>query len=232
MEKVLRTFRKEIGMKALARTVPVLVMCLVLLFIISLPRLESSPGSGPGDIKILMFFGDNVGGFHYLTTDIWEQCGWRLTSAGMQPTLSPCNVGVPFNVDTLITEITDVTEYDCLAIMQSFSRDGDSHDDILASPEAIALVQQAVAESLLVIACCGGVRVLAAADVIDGVTVTGFSGYYNEYISAGAIWAGPDVPPVLDGNILTCNTGHYYCHQIPEVMRRYFEDKLVPGPAN
>jgi putative intracellular protease/amidase len=179
-----------------------------------------------------MLYGDNVGGFHYFTTDIWEQCGWRLTSAGMQPTLSPCAVGVPFNVDTLITEITDVSDYDCLAIMQSFSRNGDSHDDILASPAALALVQQAVAESLLVVANCGGVRVLAAADVINGVTVTGFPGYYNEYINAGAIWAGQGVPPVLDGNILTANTGHHYCHQIAEVMRVYFADKLAPGAAN
>jgi putative intracellular protease/amidase len=209
-----------------------IVLCLVVFLVLSLPRPESAPRSGPGDVRILMLYGDNVGGFHYFTTDVWEQCGWRLTSAGMQPTLSPCNVGVPFNVDTLITEITGVSDYDCLAIIQSFSRNGDSHDDLLASPEALALVQQAAAESLLVVACCGGVRVLAAADVIDGVTVTGFPDYYNEYVAAGAIWAGPGVPPVLDGNILTCNTGHYYCHQIAEVMREYFASKLAPGPAN
>jgi hypothetical protein len=219
-------------MKTLARTISVLAVCLVLLFIISLPRPESAPRSGPGEIRILMLFGDNVGGFHYLITDVWEQCGWRLTSAGMQPTLSPCAVGVAFNVDTLITEIADLSDYDCLAIMPSFSWDGTSHNDLLASPEALGLVQQAVAESLLVIASCGGVRVLAAADVIDGVTVTGFPGYYNEYITAGAIWAGPSVPPVLDGNILTCNTGRYYCYQTAEVMREYFAGKLAPGPAN
>jgi protease I len=215
----------------LSRTAPAVAVCLVLLLVISLPRPESAPRSGPGEVRILMLFGDNVGGFHYLVSDVWERCGWSLTSAGMQPTLSPCNVGVPFNVDTLITEITDLSDYDCLAIMQSFSWEG-SHDDLLASPEALALVQQAVAESLLVVASCGGVRVLAAADVIDGVTVTGFPAYYNEYVNAGAAWAGPDVPPVLDGNILTTNTGRYYCHQIAEVMRRYFADKLASGPAN
>lgn len=218
-------------MKTLARTISVLAVCLAIALIISLPRLESAPRSGPGEIRILMLFGDNVGGFHYFVSDVWEHCGWRLTSAGMQSTLSPCNVGVPFNVDTLVTEISDLSGYDCLAIMQSFSWEG-SHNDILASPEALALVQQAVAESLLVVASCGGVRVLAAADVIDGVTVTGFPAYYNEYINAGAVWAGPSVPPVLDGNILTCNTGRYYCHQIAEVMREYFADKLAAGPAN
>ena len=231
MEEVQQAFRKEIGMKMLSRTVPAIAVCLVLPLIISLPRPESAPRSGPGEVSILMLFGDNVGGFHYFVSDVWEHCGWRLTSAGMQPTLSPCNVGVPFNVDTLITEITDLSDYDCLAIMLSFSWEG-SHDDILASPAALALVQQAVAESLLVVANCGAVRVLAAAGVIDGVTVTGFPGYYNEYIAAGAVWAGPNVPPVLDGNILTSNTGRYYCHQIAEVMRKYFAAKLASGPAN
>ncbi len=218
-------------MRTLSRITPALAVCLVLLLVISPPRPESAPRSGPGEIRILMLFGDNVGGFHYFTSDVWEHCGWRLTSAGMQPTLSPCAVGVPFNVDTLITEIADLSDYDCLAIMQSFSWEG-SHNDLLASPEALALVQQAVAESLLVVASCGGVRVLAAADVINGVTVTGFPGYYNEYVNAGAVWAGPSVPPVLDGNILTCNTGRYYCHQIAEIMREYFASKLASGPAD
>jgi hypothetical protein len=140
-------------MRTLSRTIPVLAVCLVLLLVISLPRPESAPKSGPGEIRILMLFSDNVGGFHYFVSDVWEQCGWRLTSAGMQPTLSPCAVGVPFNVDPLITEITDLSDYDCLAIMQSFSWEG-SHNDLLASPEALALVQQAVAESLLVVASC------------------------------------------------------------------------------
>jgi hypothetical protein len=219
-------------MKMLSRSIRILAVCLVLLLIISLPRPESAPRSGPGEIRILMIFGDNVGGYHYFTSDIWEQCGYRLTSAGLQPTLAPCTLGVPFNVDTLITEITDLSDFDCLAIMQSIAWNGTSHDDLLASPEALALVQQAVAESLLVVASCGGVRVLAAADVIDGVTVTGYAAYSQEYIDAGAIWAGDGVPPILDGNILTSSAGRYYCYQIAEVMREYFAGRVASGPSN
>jgi putative intracellular protease/amidase len=106
--------------------------------------------------------------------------------------------------------------------MQTKAYDGVSHDDLLASPEAIALVQQAVADSLLVVATCGGVRVLAAADVIAGKTVTGYDTYSAEYVAAGATWAGDDVPPILDGNILTSAHGRYYCHQIAETMRGWF----------
>jgi len=219
-------------MNNLSRAFPLIAICLVLFLAVLPSGPESAPSSGPGEIRILMLFGDHVGGYSYFTSDRWEQCGWGLTSAGLQPTLSPCPLGVPFNVDTLITEITDLSDYDCVAIMQSSAYNGTSHDDLLASPEALALVQQAVADSLLVVASCGGVRVLAAADVIDGVTVTGYAAYSQEYIDAGAIWVGDGVPPVLDGRILTSSAGRYYCNQITEVMREYFAEELATGPAN
>jgi putative intracellular protease/amidase len=224
--------RKEAGMKTLMRTIPLLAVCVVLLLLISLPRPVSAPRSGPGEIRILMMMGDGVGGYHYFTRDVWEQHGWDLTSAGLQPTLNPCTLGVPFNVDTLITEITNLSGYDCLAIMQTIAWNGNSHSDLLASPEALALVQQAVSESLLVVASCGAVRVLAAADVIDGLVVTGYAAYSQEYIDAGAVWAGDQVPPILDGNILTSAHGRYYCHQIAETMRDYFAGKIAAGPGN
>lgn len=219
-------------MKTFTPTVLLLVMCSVLLILMSPRTPQSAPRSGPGEIRILMLMGDRVGGYHYFTRDIWEQCGWNLTTAGLEPTLTPCTLGVPFNVDTLITEITDLSGYDCLAIMQAVAYDGNSHSDLLASPEALALVQQAVSESLLVVASCGAVRVLAAADVIDGLTVTGYLANKQEYIDAGAIWAGDQVPPVLDGNILTSARGRYYCHQIAETMRDYFAGKIAAGPGN
>ena len=58
-------------------------------------------------------------------------------------------------------------------------------------------------EGLLVGALCGGTRVLAAADVINGVTVTGHPLYSQEYVDAGANYVEGPVPPVVDGNILT-----------------------------
>jgi putative intracellular protease/amidase len=218
-------------MKTLVRVIPLVAVCLALCLTAPLPRCMSAPRSGPGEVRILMMMGDNVGGYHYFTSDVWEQNGWRLTSAGLEPTLNPCSLGVPFHVDTLITEITDLTDYDCLAIMQSVAYDGTSHDDLLASPEALALVSQAVSEGLLVVATCGGVRVLAAAGVLEGVVVTGYAAYSQEYIDAGAIYMGDNVPPVLDGNILTSAHGRYYCHQISETMRQYFAGQLAAGPG-
>jgi putative intracellular protease/amidase len=209
-------------MKTPVRLSAALVVCL---FFLSMAASQLPASAAPGDggpIRILMMMGNHVGGYHYYTRDLWEQCGWSLTAAGLAPVLQPCNLGVPFHVDTLITQITDLSAYDCLAIMQTRAYDGNSHSDLLASPEAIALVQQAVAQGLLVVATCGGVRVLAAADVIDGRTVTGYAAYAAEYIAAGATYAGDDVPPILDGTILTSAAGRYYCQQITETMRAYF----------
>ena len=71
---------------------------------------------------------------------------------------------------------------------------------------------------------CGGTRVLAAAGILDGVTVTGHLLYKQEVIDAGAIWAGDVVPPVVDGNILTTRRGQYYRTQIGEALRRMLDD--------
>ncbi len=197
---------------------------IVLWVVIGLVSLTPTRGSAdePGEIRILMLMGDEVGGYHYFTSDLWEQQGWNLTSTGLSPTLQPCNLGLPFHVDVLIRNIDDLTSYDCLAIMQSKAYTGHSHDDLLESPAALSLVQQAVAEGMLVLATCGGVRVLAAADVIEGRTVTGYADYAQEYIDAGAIYAGDGVPPIVDGNIMTSAHGRYYCQQITETMRAYF----------
>jgi hypothetical protein len=82
-----------------------------------------------------MMMGDHVGGYHYFTSDVWEQHGWDLTTSGLVPTPDPCGLGVPFDAGTLITQITDLSGYDCLAVMQTQAWDGNSHGDLLASPD-------------------------------------------------------------------------------------------------
>lgn len=127
--------RKGAGMKTSTRTIPLLAVCVALSMLISLPRPVSAPRSGPGEIRVLMMMGDHVGGYHYFTSDVWEQHGWDLTTSGLVPTPDPCGLGVPFNSGALITQITDLSGYDCLAIMQTQAWDGNSHDDLLAGPD-------------------------------------------------------------------------------------------------
>jgi putative intracellular protease/amidase len=182
------------------------------------PEHTGMGGTG-GAEQVLLLTANGYGAYGNYFRDLMEMHGWELTTAGVTPTVSPCYWGETLEVDTLVSGITEVSRYDCLLIMPNRAVDGDSHQQLLDSPEALAMVSEAVQESVLVVAVCGGVRVLAAADVIDGVRVTGHSLYVGEYTAAGAIWQGSSVPPVLDGNILTSTQSHYFGHEIFWTMR-------------
>ena len=196
---------------------PVLICLLLAGLILSAAALPYLEAGAP--VKVLLLVSNRHGSYFSYVLDQMETYGWDVTVVGVTPTITPCEWGDVFAVDTLVTEITDVSPYDCLLISQSAAYDGQANNQLLESLEALDLVRQAVQDSLLVVAICGGTRVLAAADVIDGRRVTGYLNYSPEYISAGGIWQGATVPPVLDGNILTSAKGHYYSHQICEAMR-------------
>ena len=173
--------------------------------------------AGSGEVKALLLVANAYGGNYNLLRDVMDLFGWQTTVVGVTPTVTQCFYGGPMTVDVLVADVTDVSPYDCLVIMPA--NKANSHSQLLASPEALALVQQAVADSLLVAAFCGGTRVLAAAGVVSGVEVTGAPEFLQEYLDAGAIWAGDSVPPVLDGNILTSRRNQYYSYQVCELMR-------------
>jgi putative intracellular protease/amidase len=191
--------------------------------------LEPVPALGagnPGEVRVLLMVCDYYGANYNLIRDVMELYGWDITTIGVTPTVSQCYYGGPITVDTLVTEIADVSQYDFLAIMPSrIAQPGGSHSQLLASPEALNLVAQAVSESLLVVALCGGTRVLAAADVIDGVTVTGADEYLQEYLDAGAIWAGETGLPVEDGRFLTSTRNQLNSRRLCELIRTYMAEK-------
>ena len=224
-------YRREIGFLGLALILTLLMVAPRPLPVPVQARLESMGGSET--VEVLLLMGQRYGAYYNFSRDIMELYGWNLTTTSITPTVDGCYGGGTLAVDTLVNAITDVGRYDCLAIMQTIAYDGASHQELLTSPEALDLVRQAVTDSVLVVAICGGTRVLAAADVINGVHVTGYPSYSQEYLDAGAIWVGGDVPPVLDGNILTAARGHYYCHQICETMRDAINDATVArlGPC-
>lgn len=186
---------------------------------------RTAPGAGPagqaaggsGEVKALLLVSAPYGANYNLLRDVMDIFGWNTTVVGVTPTVGPCSYGGPLTVDALVSDVTEVWRYDCLMIMPA--NNNDSHRQLLDSPEALALVQEAVADTLLVAALCGGTRVLAAADVIDSVLVTGNPTFLQEYLDAGAIWAGDPVPPVLDGNILTSRRNQYYSYTLVELMR-------------
>jgi putative intracellular protease/amidase len=213
-------------------------LCLILILLVSAfapagkgsfspaPAVAAPSEGGHGEVRVLLMVCNNYGANYNLVRDVMELYGWDLTTVGVTPTVTPCFYGGPITVDTLVTEITDVSGFDVLAIMTSrVAQTGGSHAQLLASPEALDLVSQAAAESLFILAMCGGTRVLAAAGVIDGVTVTGKDEYLQEYLDAGAVWAGETDVPVLDGNILTSLRNQINARRICEIIRTYMAEK-------
>ncbi|MCP4580127.1 MAG: DJ-1/PfpI family protein [candidate division Zixibacteria bacterium] len=185
------------------------IFCLVILTLIcSAARAEN--------VKILLLMSNNYGANHYLDRDNFEEFGWDVTTAGLSQTVSPCPLYAgplgcpPIIVDFHVLEITDITQYDVLALMPVSWRAGNPHSDLLGSPETLDLIAEAVDSGLVVYAHCSGPIVLAAAGVLEGVNITGRPEYQAEYLAGGANYLGSNVLPVIDGNIVTSTRGMYY----------------------
>jgi hypothetical protein len=167
-------------------------------------------------VRALVLLANNFGANSFIIRDKFEEFGWELTLTGLTQTVQPCPsyaVGLgaqPLTVDVLVSDVEDVSEYNCLLIVPASVFAGNPFADVLASQEALDLVVLAVEHNLAVAAWCAGVRVLAAADVIDGKSVTGHPDFQTEYEAAGATYLGPRLPPVTDGTIVTCTRGQYY----------------------
>jgi putative intracellular protease/amidase len=192
-------------------------------------------GAGPKNIKVLFFLPAlNYGPNSYLTKDDMVKYGFEVTFAGVTRTLSGCSLfsALPaITVDTLLSEISRITDFDIVAIGPASWRAGDAYRDILNSSHVLQLIKSAADSGLVVWTLCGGVRVLAAADVIRGKNVLGAAVYKSEYENAGATYVGDDHPPVIDGNIVTCVRDQYYHVQNCEAMvKAYFKtSKIQPS---
>ena len=157
-------------------------------------------------IKILFVMDEDFGSCYDPIRAVFERFGWDITTTALTETLTSCNYAynVQLDVDILLTEISDVTEYDIVTIMP-----GSSHDTLRANETALDLIRDAVSQNLIVTGWCRAVRVLADADVIDGKNVTGNVDYQAEYEAAGATFFASS-PPITDGNIITSVRSTYY----------------------
>ena len=157
-------------------------------------------------IKILFVMDEDFGYCYGPIRTVFERFRWNITTTALTGTLTSCNYANNYqlDVDILLTEINDVTEYDVVTIMP-----GSSHDALRASETALGLIRDAVSENLIVTGWCRAVRVLADADVIDGKNVTGNVDYQAEYEAAGATFFESS-PPITDGNIITSVRSTFY----------------------
>ncbi|MHA1929239.1 MAG: DJ-1/PfpI family protein [Candidatus Thorarchaeota archaeon] len=168
---------------------------------------EANLTSDITEIEILFLMDHEYGANYHFIRPILEGWGWNITIAGTAEILDSCTYQAStayLETDILISEVDDITQYDAISIMP-----GDSHDILRTNQTSLNLIQSAEAEGLVVSAWCKAVRVLAAADVIDGKNITGNADYVAEYEAAGAIF-NELVPPVIDGNIVTGVRSRFY----------------------
>ncbi len=207
-------------------------------FGVSTPILVQADTQSSEPIKILFVMDDDYGANYAFIRTIIERFGWEITTTALVPTIYGCAYegGTPLDVDVLISDISDVTEYDILSIMP-----GSSHENLRVNSTALSLIQNAVSQNLIVSAWCRAVRVLAAADVINGRNVTGHADYQAEYEAAGATFFEL-VPPVTDGNIITSVRSRFYreemCYTIAAAVDFYDENPptfesiaITPSPT-
>ncbi|TFH08590.1 MAG: hypothetical protein E4H14_06160 [Candidatus Thorarchaeota archaeon] len=183
-------------------------VCLVLTLtcVLGNPAFTIQAEAQDDSIKILFVMDQDYGSCYDPIRGVFERFGWNITTTALAETIISCDFdhNVALDVDILLTEITDVTEYDIVTVMP-----GESHDLLRTNETALDLIRDAVSENLIVTAWCRAVRVLAAADVIDGKNVTGRADYQAEYEAAGATFFEL-VPPITDGNIITSVRSTFY----------------------
>ncbi len=150
-------------------------------------------------IDVLAIVDDEYGANAPEIISTFRSFGWNVTIAGLKETVISCNFygNTPLNTNVLISNIGDITVYDCVSVLP-----GLSHVNLLSSQIALDLIKDAADANLVVSGWCTGVRVLAYADVIDGKNVTGDTAFIADYEAAGATYVG-FVLPVIDGNIVT-----------------------------
>jgi putative intracellular protease/amidase len=178
-------------------------------------------------IEVLLVLDHDYGGNvpHIIT--IFERFEWSITTTGLNKTLTSCDYlgDAVFTVDLLMTEISDISQFDAISIMP-----GNSHELLRTNQTSLNLINSAVDQDLIVSAWCRGVRVLAAADVISGKNVTGSADFAAEYEAAGATFTSL-VPPIIDGNIVTGVRSRFYrdemCQAIATALGVYEPDAPV-----
>jgi putative intracellular protease/amidase len=162
---------------------------------------------------------DNYGGNYGLNLGNFEQYGWNITIVGATETVAPCANALNFyaspsmTVDMLIGDVTDVAAYDVLAILPA-----SYYADAVRDEAVLNLIASAAEAGLVIYAPCGGVRLPAAAGILEGVHITGDSVYRNEYEEAGAVYVGEPSPPVIDDIIVTGVRGLYYNRRNSEAV--------------
>ena len=224
------------------RKKPWLCLTAALLTVLAFQACTGRPAEGKHQgTHVLFLMPRNLGANNFLVRDVMEEFGWKVTRTAVLEEIPPCGFwgqhpgALPVRPDVMVSDISDLGDYDCLFIATSPGQAWkvpDSYSDLLDSPEALDLVRSAVSQGLAVFAMCSGVRVLAAADVLQDTHVVGAPRFRDEFTAAGALYEGNernDTRPLIDGNIITAARGQTYNDSIVMAVASVLEEKLPRG---
>lgn len=194
------------------RTVFYTACAAILILIIAGARFRSG---GSANIKALVIVPAAYGANLNLILDDCQQYGVEITTAGLTKVVTPCQWAsgraMPkLTVDSLISEIKDVSRYDCLIFSYATWRYNDAFSDIMADINAMALIKKANDKGLVIYMPCSAPRVMAKANLVKGRSLQAVGQVKNELTGAGAVYKGENLMPLTDSNYISATRGMYY----------------------
>lgn len=205
-----------------------IITLLAVYLIIILPNADIYGQTINRNIKALFILPENYGANTNLNKDNLENLGWDIVFTGVNKNVSPCpwaaTLGMPsFEVDSVLSEIKDVRNYDCVVITSASANVPNPGGELFTDSVAAGIITSAANEGLVVAAYCTTVRVLAKLGLVAGKKITGNINFLPEYESAGAIYQGAGSLPVIDGNIVTSVKGDYFYIQNSDAIENAIE---------
>jgi putative intracellular protease/amidase len=149
--------------------------------------------------------------------------GWEVTIACCSQEVNPCPwAGLQgcevLQPDMMTYRLDNALEWDVIVVAP-----GGSHLQLMNCPFVLNVLEQAKKNNIPIAAWCRGVRLLAEADVINGVSITGHADYEDEYLAAGADYLGNWEPPTADQNVVTCVNATEYRQEMCELIKEVVE---------
>ena len=154
--------------------------------------------------KVMILAANGVGDTYFPAKNKFESWGWSVTTAGLTSSVTSCpNTNPrPVPVNILISEVNNntISEYECV-----FIPSGGHWLELLSDVENIDLISDAYNLGLILSSLWVGIRVLATANKVNGISIAYDINSASEVLAAGGIKVNQIV--VSHRRIVTGGTG-------------------------
>ncbi len=158
----------------------------------------------PSDLKVLMILDTAFGYTYFLVKNYLESWGINVITASATGSklVTGCYNQPPNSTtaDILISDITNITEYDAIHIPS-----GGHWKSLIGKAEVLDLIKQAYNNQVIVSALCIGLKVLAKAEIIKNVRICGHPQAQADVTLAEGIYMDERV--VVDQGIISGGFG-------------------------